>query len=119
MDEHSDLWDNENAIDHEKAVKNLDYAWEFTNFRCNVGNYIQPLLKNKTISTMIRLENDFEIEKYKNFTPPKNSVFNLDIDIFAPEMDFIPEEKTLECIKNILPKVSLVTIALSPYFISQ
>ncbi|PID84564.1 hypothetical protein CSB09_00155 [Candidatus Gracilibacteria bacterium] len=118
MDEHSDLWENKNPLDHEKAMKNLKYAWEFTNYQCNVGNYIEPLLKNNTIKTMIRLENEFEIEKYKNYIPPKKSVFNLDIDIFAPEMDFIPERKKIDCIKNILPNVSLVTIAMSPYFIS-
>lgn len=54
-----------------------------------------------------------------NYIPSENSVLNLDIDIFAPELDHIPENKKLDIIRNLLKKVKYVTIATSPYFIEQ
>ncbi len=119
IDEHSDLWDNENRIDKEKAIQSEVYAWEFTNLSCNVGNYIQPAVDAGIVGSMIRIENEYELDTYMRYIPHKNSVLNLDLDFFAPEMDFIDEEKKLKCIRNLLPKVRCVTIATSPYFIDQ
>ena len=68
---------------------------------------------------MIRIENEFQIDEYMNYTPPKNTILNIDIDIFAPELDHIPDEKKIQIIKNLLKRVKYVTIATSPYFIDQ
>lgn len=68
---------------------------------------------------MIRIENEYAIDQYMNYTVPENSILNLDLDFFAPEMDFIEEWKKLQCIRNLLPQVQLITIATSPYFIDQ
>ncbi len=119
IDEHSDLWDNEHSLDIEKALLDQNYAWEFTNFSCNVGNYIEPMRKTGYIEKMIRIENEYQIDIYKNYTPNKNSILNLDLDIFAPELDHIDEIKKISCIKNFLPKVRYITIATSPFFIDQ
>jgi hypothetical protein len=54
-----------------------------------------------------------------DYIPSQNSILNLDLDFFAPEMDFIDEEKKIRLIRNLLPKVKCVTIATSPYFIDQ
>ncbi len=115
IDEHSDLWENENTI----IKRDLEYIWEFSNFSCNVGNYIKPGIKNSLIWSMIRIENEYAIDQYMNYTVPENSILNLDLDFFAPEMDFIEEWKKLQCIRNLLPQVQLITIATSPYFIDQ
>ncbi|MDD2694265.1 MAG: UPF0489 family protein [Candidatus Gracilibacteria bacterium] len=119
IDEHSDLWENENDFDLEKALENEEYSWEFTNLFCNVGNYIQPALRSGLIGKMIRIENETEIEEYMDYSPSGNTVLNLDLDIFAPELDFIREEKKMQLIRNLLQKVDCVTIATSPYFIDQ
>ena len=68
---------------------------------------------------MIRIENEYQIDEYMNYIPIENSVLNLDIDIFAPELDHIPENKKLDIIRNLLKNVKYVTIATSPYFIEQ
>lgn len=119
IDEHSDLWENENDFDLKKALENEEYSWNFTNLSCNVGNYIQPALRNGLVGKMIRIENEAEIEKYMDYSPSRNAVLNLDLDIFAPELDFIREEKKIQLIRNLLQKVDYVTIATSPYFIDQ
>ncbi|MFZ2255962.1 MAG: hypothetical protein WAW59_01920 [Patescibacteria group bacterium] len=40
---------------------------------------------------MIRIENEYQIDEYMDYTPSENSILNIDIDIFAPELDHIPE----------------------------
>ena len=119
IDEHSDLWDNAYILDREKALIDEAYAWEYTNHSCNVGNYIRPALDAGIIGSMIRIENGFELEKYIDYTPSENSILNIDLDFFAPEMCFINEAKKLSCIQNLLTKVKCVTIATSPFFIDQ
>lgn len=54
---HSDLWENSNSIDFTKR-EDLEYIWEFTNFRCNVGNYIQPALQDGLIAEVVRIEGE-------------------------------------------------------------
>jgi len=119
IDEHSDLWDNSNMLNGEQAIKDIEYAWKFTNFSCNVGNYILPAIECGLVKNIIRIENEFQMDAYMNYTPPENSVLNLDLDIFSDELEHIPEEKKMKCIKNLLKHVTFVTIATSPYFIDQ
>lgn len=119
IDEHSDLWDNEYELDLDMAREDEEYAWDFTNYSCNVGNYIRPALRSGLIGDMIRIENEFQIDQYMSYEPSRNSVLNLDLDIFAPDLDHIPEEKKIRLIRHLLERVKYVTIATSPYFIEQ
>ncbi len=54
-----------------------------------------------------------------DYIPSENSILNLDLDIFASELDHIPSEKKVKIIKNLLKRVKYVTIATSPFFIEQ
>lgn len=119
MDEHSDLWENPHTLILSQAIEHDEYSWKFTNHLCNVGNYIQPWIECGLVGNMIRLENEFQIDDYMQYLPSWNSVFNLDLDIFSSEMDFISEDKKMKILKNLLPKVQYITIATSPYFIDQ
>jgi hypothetical protein len=101
------------------AINNPEYAHEFTNLSCNVGNYILPAIESGLVGNMIRMENEYQIDAYMDYIPSENSVLNLDLDIFAPELDHIPEEKKIKIIRNLLKKVKYTTIATSPYFIEQ
>ncbi len=44
IDMHSDLWENKFILSP-LDTQDLKKVWEFTNYRCNVGNYIQPTLR--------------------------------------------------------------------------
>lgn len=68
---------------------------------------------------MIRIENEYQIDRFIDYIPHKNSILNLDLDIFAPELDHIEKEKKIRLIQNLLKKVQYVTIATSPFFIDQ
>ena len=115
IDEHSDLWENPHTI----PSRSLEDIWRFTNYACNVGNYIAPAIKDGLIGRVIRIENEYQLDQYRDYTPSENSILNIDLDFFAPEMDFIEEEKKIRCIKNLIKKVKCITIATSPYFIYQ
>jgi hypothetical protein len=119
IDEHSDLWDNENEFNLKQALQDPEYTWNFTNLTCNVGNYIIPAIESGLVGNMIRIENEYQIDAYMDYIPSANSILNLDLDIFATELDHIPEEKKISLIINLLRKVKYVTIATSPYFIEQ
>lgn len=116
IDEHSDLWENDNEIED---FLDLQKIWNFTNFDCNVGNYILPAMRKKIVKNIIRIENEFQIDKNLDYIPEKNSVLNLDLDIFSPDLAHIPREKIFKIIIHLITKVKFVTIATSPYFIDQ
>jgi hypothetical protein len=84
-----------------------------------VGNYILPAINSGLIGTMIRIENEYQIDEYMDYIPSENSILNLDLDIFATELDHISAEKKIQIIKNLLKRVKYVTIATSPFFIEQ
>lgn len=115
IDEHSDLWENENTI----ISRNLEKVWEFTNFSCNVGNYILPAKKDGIIGEITRIENEYQVDEYMNYALGANSILNLDLDFFAPEMNFINEKKKISLIRHLIPQVKCITIATSPFFIDQ
>lgn len=119
IDEHSDLWANEHTLDLDRALEDDDYTWSFTNLECNVGNYIRPAIDAGLVGSMIRIENEYQIDEHLSYTPSSNSVLNIDIDIFAPELDHIPEAKKIMIIQHLIKQVRYVTIATSPYFIEQ
>jgi len=96
IDEHSDLWDNIHILDKEKALKEEQYAWEFTNLACNVGNYILPAIECWLVKNIIRIENEFQMDAYMDYIPPKNTILNIDLDIFSNELDHIPDAKKLQ-----------------------
>lgn len=54
IDMHSDLWHNEFSLATD--VLDLEEAWKFTNFSCNVGNYIKPTMEEGLVGEMIRIE---------------------------------------------------------------
>jgi hypothetical protein len=113
------LWPNEHSLDTKKALSDKNYAWEFTNYSCNVGNYIEPAMWSWLISTMIRIENEYQVDANMDYIPWGNCVLNIDLDFFAPEMDYIDEAKKLKLIRSLMTQVQCITIATSPFFIDQ
>lgn len=52
-------------------------------------------------------------------TPNQSIILDIDLDIFAHEMDYISNKIKLKRIRELLPRADLITIATSPYFIDQ
>lgn len=64
IDEHSDLWENENNLPENST---LEEVFHFTNSECNVGNYIQPALREGLIEKVLRIEDTIGMEKYASY----------------------------------------------------
>ncbi len=66
IDEHSDLWENKNILP-ERGEKSgdiyLENIWQFTNYACNVGNYIVPAQNAGLIDTIVRIEGEYDIDE--------------------------------------------------------
>ena len=46
-------------------------------------------------------------------------ILDIDLDFFAPELDYIGNEKKISFIQRLLPEAAVVTVATSPFFIDQ
>ena len=113
---HSDLWENSNILPPDDT-KDLKKVWEFTNFSCNVGNYIQPAMREGLVGKMIRIEGEQDLMRERNREISKNSILNLDLDFFAEDLDDISFELKREVILHFAKQVSCITISTSPFFI--
>lgn len=117
IDEHSDLWGNENDLDK----TDLGSVFQFTNYQCNVGNYIQPAIRSGIIERVLRIEDTVGMEKYASYSveSDESMILNLDLDFFAPELDYIPFEDKKRIILHFARQAKLITVATSPFFIDQ
>jgi hypothetical protein len=50
---------------------------------------------------------------------PENYILDIDLDFFAPDLDYLNNQLKLKAIKKALPLAKIITIASSPYFIDQ
>jgi hypothetical protein len=81
----------------------------------NVGNFIPPAVDAGMFADVIMADR----EQVFNLEIPNGCVADIDMDIFAPDMDYIPFEKKLGFVRQAVEKASFVTIATSPYFMDQ
>ncbi len=114
VDQHSDM--------RKPAVfpKSLDEmtipaAFEYTNFQLNVGNFIQPALQLGLFKSVEIIDSSYSLSR--RFEEP--IVLDIDVDFFADAMSYIRDSEKLAAIRSYLNIAQLVTIATSPYFISQ
>lgn len=91
--------------------------FEYTNFTLNVGNFIPPAIKTGLLSDAITIDSEASIKAFKQPTQP--FILDIDLDFFAPELDYIGNQYKLDLIRQLLPKAAMTTIATSPYFIDQ
>ena len=125
IDMHSDLWTNPHRINPSR-VSDLGYIADFTNLACNVGNYILPAQAAGLVHKIIRIEGEEQLivalkqlEATKDKSHTKNLILNLDLDIFAPELEDISFELKRSVILGYAARADYITIATSPFFIDQ
>jgi hypothetical protein len=61
------------------------------------------------------------MEKYASYKKDgsESIILNLDLDFFAPELDYIGFEDKKSTILNFAHQAKLITVATSPFFIDQ
>lgn len=90
-------------------------ACGYANDVLNVGNFISPAIKMGWFGDVVQVGS---VEAFQ-ICIPAAFVLDIDLDIFAPVMDYIPEELKVSCLRAWISRASLVTIATSPFFMDQ
>lgn len=97
---------------------NLDEVFRYTNEVLNVGNYIIPAQKEGLIGDVQFVTGEAALED-RSFMERPNKILNVDLDFFAPDLDYISFEKTKAFILEQAKTASLITVCTSPFFIEQ
>ena len=95
----------------------VDAAFRYTNDVVNVGNYVVPAREMGLLGDLRFVTSGTAL--YDTPPPAPNTILNIDLDYFAPEMAYIPFDEARAFIHAHLETASLVTIATSPFFIDQ
>jgi hypothetical protein len=93
----------------------LKQIWYYTNYELNVGNFIPPAKDCGLIDEVITIDGQNEFEK----PIPDFDILDIDLDIFASEMDYIDYDIKMNYILKAINHAHFITIATSPYFLDQ
>ena len=106
-----------------------DYSKFYTNYELNVWNYIIPAIIEGIIWDVVQIRNETNLNQYLNTSSSSQSyskknenkwiILNLDLDFFRPELDYINYELKKKVILDIADKASIITVATSPFFVTQ
>lgn len=120
IDEHSDMRDPWVYLDTNE-LNNLDEIFQYTNYTLNVWNYIIPAIHDWLINKdIIQIRDSYNLKKYFTLDlKGKDTILNLDLDFFQPELDFIDYELKKKVVLDAAEKASIITVATSPFFINQ
>jgi hypothetical protein len=91
----------------------------YTNKTLNVGNFIPPAVKTGLINEVINVDSTDTLKMAKSKKIKGEYILDIDIDFFAPEMEYISFQEKTDFIKKYLTNAAVVTIATSPFFIEQ
>jgi hypothetical protein len=100
------------------AEATLDESFRYTNFHLNVGNYVVPARDAGIIGDVLFVTGGNGLDDLRH-AGRGNTILNLDLDFFAPEMDYIDFGRARRFIAAHRASASFVTIATSPFFIEQ
>lgn len=115
IDQHKDMREPESYLPAIPAP-NLEAIYNYTNTVLNVGNFIRPAMELGIIKDAYFLDN--EPSFFKEY-PSTNTIVDIDLDLFAAEMDHMDFESILPAIREMVQHADFLTVATSPFFIDQ
>jgi len=133
MDQHKDMRKPSDYLSKQDS-EDLKKVFEYTNSVLNVGNYILPAVRDGLIGKVIQIMGENELisssvgendpfgsaqGKHSRLRDGKSIILNIDMDFWAPEMDYINPKLKIDCVKEWMIRADLITIATSPFFIEQ
>ncbi len=119
IDQHTDMNNNSNVI--LSKTKDINNIFHFTNYKCNVWNFINPAVQDWLISQVLQINTEYTLLNHFNIWTLQhwNFILDIDLDFWHPNMGIEQYNKSIEITKNLISQASLVTIATSPYFLDQ
>ncbi len=118
IDQHRDTRMPERNIKKEEAGS-LEGVFHYTNFLLNVGNYIPPAMEEGLVSELISITSGYALGESQAKKVDRGLIVNIDLDFWAPELDYIDQTMSLNKTKAWMQEADLITIATSPFFIDQ
>lgn len=103
----------------EEKTSNWEELDQYTTETLNVGNFIMPALKTGLLKDLQIVDSSHSLQKLIDEPLPSNFILDVDLDFFAPELDYINNQLKLAAIKKAASQAKIITIATSPYFIDQ
>ena len=90
-------------------------ACRYANDVLNVGNFISPAFKAGWFRDVVQVgsADAFAVDL------PASFVLDIDLDIFAPVMDYIPDEVKISRLRAWISRARFITMATSPFFLDQ
>ncbi|MCA9402037.1 MAG: UPF0489 family protein [Candidatus Omnitrophica bacterium] len=95
--------------------ENYEKIFRYTNRVLNVGNFIVPAIECGLFKECWQVTDQSQLALAKE----EPYVLDLDMDFFAPMMDYIPFSIKMEHVKRHISKAAFITIATSPFFMDQ
>ena len=117
IDQHKDMREPKEWLSEEKS-HDLSEVFSYTNNKLNVGNYIIPAQKTGIIKEMISITSENELNREITINT-KSVIVNIDLDFWAPEMDYIDEKLKIDISQKYMEKADLITLSTSPFFMNQ
>ncbi len=95
-------------------------VFRYTNTILNVGNFIPAAQKTGLISKVVNVNSEESIKSFDySLLKDPNKIIDLDMDFFAPELDYIDVETKFAFAARCVSEAKIVTAATSPFFIDQ
>src|SRR3989338_2052268 len=114
VDQHKDAREPEQWFE----CGGLEDVFKYTNEVLNVGNYILPAQKEGLLGELCFVTGEADLDE-KTFLNEADKILNIDLDFFAPGMEYIDFLKARAFILEHARTASLITVATSPFFIEQ
>ncbi len=102
-----------------EEVADLSRLYDYTNQVLNVGNYIPPAMEDGLVEKLISVTSEGEMEECPAKKMEASLIANIDLDFWAPELDYIDRAKKDAFAKAWMRQADLITFATSPFFIDQ
>ena len=103
-----------------QEAQNEEMIFIYTNTILNVGNFIPAAQKTELIKQIFFIDSEKSLEEFNiEKVIGENLILDVDLDFFAPDLDYINNQKKVKIIRELLPLAKVVTFATSPFFISQ
>jgi hypothetical protein len=101
-----------------EPASTLEQIFHYTNVHLNVGNYIAPARQAGLVGDTLMVTGGAGLDDVALAGRP-NTILNIDLDFFAPEMSYIAFDRVRRFIDAYLPSAVLITVATSPFFVDQ
>ncbi len=121
IDQHTDMNENTNILDD---IDNLSEQeiFDFTNYSCNVGNFIKPALQSWLIWSVELITTEYKLLHFDTadeILKQEEYILDIDLDFWHPDMSIEQFDQTIEQTRKLIQYAKYVTIATSPFFLDQ